>query len=122
MRAEHLDGGSHAQLAAEPVGGAQLRTVSHEQQTRRRIFGDAGKHLHDGVDPLDRPKVRDMYDELRRRVRREPLAEMRDVSTAIDIAIEAIRNHFNRPLHLQFTASRVAKAFRYRRDAVRLLD
>ena len=45
-----------------------------------------------------------------------------DVATAIDIAIEAIGNHFDRPLHLQFTASRVAQALRYRRDAVRLLD
>ena len=84
-------------------------------------LGDAGKHLHDGVDPLYRPKVRHMDDELRRgsganRWRRP------DVSTAIDIAIEAIGNHLNRPLHLQFTASRVAQTLRYRRDAVRGFD
>ena len=102
---------------------ARLRPVADEQEARVHLLPDAIEHPHHRVNPLHRPEVRDVNDDFRVLVLADiSRPQVADVLTAVDVAVEEVRNHHDVALHAELFVGGRPEAFRHRGDEVRLVD
>ena len=85
-----------AELARQPVRGAQIGAVADQQQAGRNLLADLVEDPHHRLGALHWAEIRDVHDDLRALVAlREPLAQIRAFAAVMNATIEKVRDDLN---------------------------